>query len=564
MFFSMRLYILIIVSLWPNVSVYCSDIVESERPYIIAHPKANIAISQKTRDLFHLLQPKGEFKQEPIRLAEYKPQNIVRCFHAIQGYVPDMVTDADVEEIYTLADSLSLNNKKTMSAIYSTFIRNGIENNDPEILYSAIQGLMKHGEVTGQEACTLLIKQMNNQEQEERLADFLYEKMFDDPLFKTDAIRDYEEDLNTWSTTNSAYMLYAALIKAQGKKSCDVLKNGSFLEHKDSWHDMYKLLHNTEEKLDRCIRPYGSSEYLYTIDSRAKVQRTYLPLIAQCASTLMSRGIIGALSTIYYESDQSSIRKLFFADIQALHAPCFGYKNDPPDIMLDLIRPCKDFTIELSLSDHAELLVEDLSRLPMHLTLKLLTKPKNIDKEHYIEEKRPSKIIVRHYIFPPWWRIKTIVSLAGCCVLAGFFANSVMKSCDTIDKLYKTQMETTFTNVTAEERNVIRLMPITNHTLQNVIHENIQDPVLAPGILISPDIIKQASTVVHELHSIEKDRNIALANQGEQAMITIVLGFINHLAYCGSRFIQNLLGLFSPHRFAVAACTIEWPATSAS
>jgi hypothetical protein len=383
---------------------------QKKEPFTIKHPQADIEIPQSLANNFDLLQTSMQphIGNSHITLADY-PITLVHTLFGLAQHKCLLLSYDNPKPLIELLDYIRPNDT-TKNTIYTSLITSYAK--DWAKLFNLFSWTIKlpaYNQSLIQTFVTL------PEETQQQFLDFLYEKKFDTPLFKEHTIRDYTKDLQTWSATNKAYLLYDHISKARGEIDFNSVESVS--------------LHNCHKKLDLMQHCFKRSRWTDWVNifklTSSKLTRLHLPLLEKCLSTLIAqkKEDIGTLAYIHIESKTHAIRTLYNADIEALHAPCFyrdlvtqgthyNNRSKPANYFWYLFSETK---FSLGCNFAGELPIEKLQKLPKRIELYIDKIPTNKNLDTLLTEKDTK--YTYYYIFPQHWRIKTIATwLILCCL----------------------------------------------------------------------------------------------------------------------------------------------------
>jgi hypothetical protein len=472
--------------------------------------------------------------------------------------------------------------------------------NKPESLYAAVQQLTTqypHIEESGiiSNMCVAIAKK-SDEETQQQLFDFLYEKMFDVPLFKKHTIRDYTQDLQEWSNTNPAYKIYAALSRARGEKSCcglleehaDLLHRhycqlrdvhdpnftlgDVILENVHSWHDMHTLLDNIQYFkdifFDDCHNKWAKDRYMHLCcDNQPK--RLYLPLIATCVATCISKKRMQPLRYLYVGYK----RNIYNSDFYALHSPIFNDTRRWGSLLVNgLYMGQRKFEIMLSLDYQIKLPVDIISRLPLHLTLDIQNPIVSLDYQGNNYNITYGKIGYdlkkkEYYIFKPWWRVKTLVSVGIVGALAywtwKYINQKHTEGITTINQSFQRSSKQIFTTTinNHEQKLALRYVAENTPTIEGsttkLVQEYTKDIVINPKTVLSIENIEHAQHVVNTLNNNIKDHLLKSAVVNVKTFFCKA-AFIGSIAISsGIRLLLDSLSFVAPSIFGSPQCTVK-------
>jgi hypothetical protein len=418
---------------------------QKKEDFTIKHPHANIVVPWPIVAQFTLLTASAHTKMgnANLTLSEYEIP-IINTVFDLANNKPTKIELCHLPSITALIDYLGPKPdiEGTIAKNVSPFLID-----TPPLLY---KWLKKYKQKTYYETIIASIVSLPEESQQAFL-DFLYEKKFDIPLFKEHTIRDYTKDLQTWGQTNTAYYIYDQIIEARKEESCTSPSVKRFdppliFSSTESLHNLHTLFDHYPMQQIFCKH---SADYSFRIYG-SKLKRLHLPLLEKCIMTLIAqKKDMYPIDAIDIISSRSCIRCLYISDIEALKSTCFQNQIVYPStkfnyFMHSLVNSpyTDDFTLRCMLSPDVALPIEKLKSLPKKLRLEIGNKPKNV--ANLITGKQANQYF--SYIFPPYWRIKTI---ATWLLLGGiyFYANTYLSQYKTTlmhnaDITYTKQLKT--------------------------------------------------------------------------------------------------------------------------
>jgi hypothetical protein len=565
--------------------------------YTIKHPERTIVVAESIKEKFNFFSANDRhLGDKTVTLSEFNLHHILGCFHAAQGIEFEGLALSDVQPIAAVAGFLQAT-AEANGNIAKTLILSTLH--VPKSAY----WISKHFSENSLEFMCAAITQHGEEETQQKLFDFLYEKMFDVPLFKEHRVRDYTQDLQTWSSTNKAYRFYAALSQMRGEKSCknvltdckdmlqghsNALKGGMhpcnhsgrlpdrILKDVDSWHDMHVLLSDPYAMhsifFDDCTRLHTQG-YMHLMTS--SVQRTYLPLIAKSIETLISKAIMPSSFKYMSLYPEEEIRALYNADVLALHSPVFDdkviYEDPIGGLFTDGFFPRqRKFEITISLSNDTQLPIEALRRLPVQLVLNIGKVPGHLAymDTYFSEERCSSRIGIEYYLYPPGWRIKTIARLIGYYALCHFLFHTINQYGREYERVTNQRHESDLRGVlgtitSLDQKNALSylkdstLQSSGRNAIKTAVDACTQGVTIVPSTMISAGALTEAHGLMDTVNTIGRawDSDNSFIGYSTWLSKVAIIGF--GFVATGTTLIRDALSLLWPSTFARPQCTVK-------